>query len=373
MLDALRALALFGVLTVNMMTIAGLSLVTPEQRALAGGVADQLVWAATVVGLQGKALSAFSFLFGLSFSIVIANAVARGEPHTGVFLRRMVLLGLFGLVNAAFFFWGDILTTYAVLGLALPVAARLPRSVLLGLAGVLLIGGPVAMGAAGVAPPPPRRVDQLESLAAFASPDYLDTVRHNLVLFFGAVGEPDELRALRYMLLGGLFLLGLAAGQARLHMRLAEFRHWLVPFGWTLLLLGVALEVALSTRFVWGRVATLLQMDGSMMALGYLALLAVVLQRPGAAALRAALAPLGRMTLTGYLTGGLLGQAVFYGWGLGRIGAAGAAEALAWAAAIFLLLVLFAHLWLAVFRHGPWEWLWRVLSQMRWLPLWRTG
>jgi len=370
-LDATRAVALIGVLGVNFATISGLAFMTPESRALLGGAGDRIAWAVLVVVVEGKALAAFSLLFGLSFSILIGNAMARGEPFMPFYLRRLAVLGLFGLLNATLFFWGDILTTYAVLGLILPVAALFGQRQVLGIAAVLLLGAPLLLGLAGLEPASPPAVDQVESLRAFASPDMAQTIGHNWALFRGAVGASDGMRLLRYSTLAGLFLLGLAVGRSGLLARLPQNRHWLLPFSWTALGVGIALEIAVLSGLVGGRVATLFHVDGVLMALGYLGLIALLLDRASMGWMRRMLAPLGRMALSGYLMGGLLGQAVFYGWGLGRIGQAGALEVLGYSVLIYLALGVFARIWLRHFLFGPWEWLWRCLGKLEWQPLLR--
>lgn len=370
-LDATRAAALIGVLTINMLTIAGLTYLTPEMRAAIHGPADRVVAYLVAVFVEGKALAAFSLMFGVSFTLLMRRMQARGEPWLAIYLRRIAILGGLGLVNAAFFFWGDILTTYAVLGLFLPVAARLPIRVILGLAAALLVVPPVAFALLGEVPPPPLAEDQLPSLRAFAHPDPAVTIAHNWALFTGAVGDGQGLRLIRYGELAALFLVGLAAGLAKLPSRLAEVRPWLVPLGWGLVGVGLAMEAIRWTGVIVVPGGLLLENGEALVGMGYVALLAMWLDGPHGARPRAWLAPLGAMALTGYLMGGLLGQVVFYGWGLNQIGRHGTLTVILIAAAIFALLMVFARLWLRFFRQGPWEWLWRSLTRLRRQPLLR--
>ena len=71
------------------------------------------------------------------------------------------------------------------------------------------------------------------------------------------------------------------------------------------------------------------------------------------------LAPVGRMALTVYLLQSLISTWVFYGYGLGWFGEVSRAWQVVYVLAVFAVLVLFCHLWLARFRYGPMEWLWR--------------
>ncbi|MGY6412335.1 MAG: DUF418 domain-containing protein [Alkalilacustris sp.] len=370
-LDATRALALFGVLVVNMLTLSGLTYLTPEMRGVIHGPADRAVAYVLAVLVEGKALAAFSLMFGVSFTLLIGRMKARGEPWVWAYLRRLALLAGFGLLNAAFFFWGDILTTYAVLGLFLPLAALLPLKAVLGLAGLLMFGPPVVLALAGALPPAPLAEDQLPSLRAFQDGRIAVTVAHNWALFTGAVGDGGDrgLRAIRYSQLAALFLIGLAAGRAGVPGRLAENRVWLRRVALGLLAVGLAMEAARRSGLILTPQGVLLKTGDALVGMAYVALVALWLDGPRGAWARRALAPLGAMALTGYLMGGLLGQVVFYGWGLGQIARHGTLTVIAISGGIFSVLLAFAHLWMRAFRQGPWEWLWRVLTRLRWEPL----
>jgi len=78
------------------------------------------------------------------------------------------------------------------------------------------------------------------------------------------------------------------------------------------------------------------------------------------------LAAAGRMPLTNYLLQSVLCTAIFYGWGLGYWGQAGAALQLGLAFAIFFVLQIPLSLWwFRHFAYGPMEYLWRLASYGR--------
>jgi uncharacterized membrane protein YeiB len=76
------------------------------------------------------------------------------------------------------------------------------------------------------------------------------------------------------------------------------------------------------------------------------------------------LAPFGRMALTNYLTQSLVMSSVFLGYGLGYWGL-GRAWQLVFALALCGVQIAFSHWWLARFRYGPAEWLWRAVTYMK--------
>ena len=364
MIDALRAIALAGVIIMNLMTFSGLAYLTPEMRAELLGAADQVAWALLRILVDEKALSVFSFMFGFSFSMILRKALTV-QDATARFVRRLLVLFLIGLFNALFLFWADILMSYALLGLILPLAARLPTRWITALALALMVSGPVvmAMGAQGGATPVP--MGHVESLDAYASPNVTDTVQQNWNMIANASQGADGTLILRFFQLAGLFLLGLAAGKSGLFTTLAAERAKLQRLGLGFVLTGLAM--ALIARYlapsdgVW----VMLSLNSPVMAIGYILLIGSALAHPSAARLCRFLAPLGRMTLTGYLMTAICGQMLFYGWGLGLIGQVGTLGVLAMAAALYLALILFARIWLHCFAIGPWEWFWRYLTNIR--------
>ena len=64
------------------------------------------------------------------------------------------------------------------------------------------------------------------------------------------------------------------------------------------------------------------------------------------------------MALTNYIAQSVIGTWVFYGYGLGQWGMP-RAQQLLYVLLVFALQALLSHWWLARFRYGPMEWLWR--------------
>lgn len=138
--------------------------------------------------------------------------------------------------------------------------------------------------------------------------------------------------------------------------------------------LGTAATVAsslLATRHVPGdntqlwQLAMGLQMLGALpMSLGYMAVLVLLLQSPARTRWLGWLAPAGRMALTNYLSQTVICSLVFYGYGFGQWGMPRAWQVV-FVAAVFALQVLLSHWWLARFRYGPLEWLWRSATYLQ--------
>jgi len=81
------------------------------------------------------------------------------------------------------------------------------------------------------------------------------------------------------------------------------------------------------------------------------------------------LSPVGRMTLTSYLTQTAVGLTLFFGFGFGLFQRTSPGWNFGIAAVLFVLQVLAARWWFTQYRYGPVEWLWRCATNMQWLPI----
>ncbi len=195
----------------------------------------------------------------------------------------------------------------------------------------------------------------------------------------GRYGDAVDLRARRFpeklagdfgaaLLPMSLFLLGIGFMRAGVMERTAEhlplFRRlalWGLPLGIGLGLLGslIAMSHTPGDRGDgWGMAMGLSFLGNLPACLGYVGLVVVMLHSKTALARIDVLAPLGRMALTNYLLQSALCAFVFYGHGLGLWGLPRAQQPL-FVIVVFGLQVALSHWWLARFRYGPMEWLWR--------------
>jgi uncharacterized protein len=117
--DALRAVALLFILVVNIAFFASgypFQLV-PDPAYDSWG--DQTVLWLVELLFTMKAYLLFSFLFGYSFTLQLDSAARRGVDIAPRFRRRLAGLFVLGILHAVLLFQGDILATYALLGLVL--------------------------------------------------------------------------------------------------------------------------------------------------------------------------------------------------------------------------------------------------------------
>jgi uncharacterized protein len=84
---------------------------------------------------------------------------------------------------------------------------------------------------------------------------------------------------------------------------------------------------------------------------------------------RKALAATGQMALTNYLGQTIICTFIFYGHGLGWFGQLERFELLYVVISIWAFQIVFSMLWLSKFRFGPFEWLWRSATYLKWQPI----
>jgi uncharacterized protein len=91
------------------------------------------------------------------------------------------------------------------------------------------------------------------------------------------------------------------------------------------------------------------------------------------ARLKHALRCVGQMAFTNYLMHSIICTTLFYGHGLGYFGHFSRVEQLLTVAGVWLAQLIYSPLWLARFRYGPFEWLWRSLTYWRREPMLRRA
>lgn len=309
--DALRGLALIGILVTNIPQMTGM-----RASETIGGPMLPIPAVLELVAHQ-RFFPIFTFLFGLSVALFLDGSAAQAPRPRLLLARRLVVLACFGLLHQLAQ-PGEALLPYAVVGLVVLLPASwLPRPALL-LGGLGLVIAPLALGASGTA------------------------------------------------LLPGLFLLGMATARydvpATLHRRGSQ----LALFG-----LGCAAVAAVTVPVQLGNLVNSGFDRASAiagLAIGGLWMVALLgaLRTRARPALLAVLSPLGRTALSNYVaaTAAILLLAPL----IGLPGSTAWAPMLALAAGIVLVQVPVSRWWLGRFRYGPLEWVWRTLTWWRPVP-----
>lgn len=389
-LDVIRGFALFGVMLINLYGHSDFAIPAEVLNGLATAPIDRPLGWVFDVFMSGKAQALFSMLFGFGFAMFLSRAEARGANGMQLYLRRLLILLVIGFAHALAVFWGDILHIYALAAFVLILFRRAPDRLLLvtGLALSLLAGLVMTLhlawveAATGATPALSLALDAglARRWIAFMAGDYPAYVAE----LVRSMGAEWFLSVFAWSYIGtvlGRFLLGSWLFRKDWLLRPAEyaagFRRWaprLIGAGLVLSVADVAIGASGVEPGVMGQVGQeILHRAGQLvLALGYGAGLVVAMQGAFGRRLLSGLGDVGRMALTNYLTQSLVYLFVFYGFGLGLMRYGGALVCLAIAVGTFGLQILFSRWWLARYRFGPLEWLWRWATYGRRQPLRRV-
>ncbi len=376
-----------------------------------------------------KFISTFSVLFGAGLIMQWLRASSRGASFAPLHYRRMALLALFGLMHGFLLWYGDILFIYACVGSVFFLFRTLkPRTMFVIAAALLAIsmvfttgftalnvltesakreareaasmtddgataeiieegssaGADAASGAdAADAADVPRGFDAMmkaqfdffndswvrgEELAyrdgPWADAMLFRGVSFAFALLFTVFGFGWHILAM-FLIGGALMKLDFfSSSQGAMQKRAAMIG----------LILGGVLEIAYGALMSitpgvidWPDIAAapLQALGAPLLCLGYVGALAWV---AGSGAGRVLLAPLravGRMALSAYLLTTVIVTFLMYHWGLGWFGSVGRFDQLMIAVVVYAGLVVFCTAWMACFRYGPFERLWRAVTYAR--------
>lgn len=372
--DALRGIALLGILQVNILAFSSVYYGTGLPSPVASSASTLLVKLFISIIFELKFYLIFSFLFGYSFTLQVRSAEKAGASFPTRFLRRQAGLLVIGLAHAALLFHGDILVTYAVLGLGLLWARGLSDRRQVQIAAGLIFACSAlwallamlqweSMGAQSATFPPAQGI---AALSAYRGD------------FTGIVGQHIRDWAATVPLLVlvqapcafAMFLFGNIAGRRQLLARPESFRHYLRPvlgYGIALgmpgaFLYAVATQLAAGTPWETAGLAVSI-LTAPLLAAAYIALILGAFQRIRGGKLYDWLVNAGRTALSNYLLQSVLCGAIFYGFGLGLIDRLDMLPVVCIAWGIFFAQLAVSTLWLRAFRQGPVEWLLRFVTR----------
>jgi len=396
-LDLIRGVAVLGILAVNIASFAAPAAATYSPNLPdPGSVADNWAFAFNLVFFEGKMRALFSILFGASLLLFIERREEQGRDGLGLQVRRLMWLALIGWLHFVLFWDGDVLFVYACIGLGVLFMRRTPPGQLVVLAlplflfwqawGIAMWAPSVALEqqvAAGSASSQQRsdyaamaaekrredRADVSTTLSSYSHEvrsRQADHPAYPLAVLSTIWGETITYVMIGMALLGSGFfaggwsrrslaLLGFGGTAAGLAVTLA-FTAWAQPRGYPEMAMHLGIGFALSLPHL-------------LAALGYAALLVLAAPRLLASWLGQWIEAAGRMAFSNYLGTTFVMCAIFYGWGLGLFGQYGAAALWQFVLLGWALMLGWSKPWLAHFRQGPLEWLWRSLTEWRMLPI----
>lgn len=373
--DALRGFAVMGIVLLH--NIEHFNFYSFPETTGTLNALDNTIWDFLFFSFSGKAYAIFALLFGFTFYLQSRSCSRRGEDFKNRYMWRLVLLLLFGFINASFF-PGEILVLYAILGFVLvPVRHISDRALLVTL--VILMLQPlewikVIYAAIDPTANPEQMIFSLGDVyPQLGGDDFVEIVKANFVT--------GQLASLNWAWCYGrvfqtcaLFMLGLLLGRKGmfsssdegaltrsrrfwsrtvcLSLPIAVIMYYLKQFIFSQIDNPFMLASVETTLNSWYNLAFMLAMTGTFLLLYW----------SFNGKLLSILAPYGQMSLTDYITQSIIGSFVYYGYGLAMHTVCSHTYSLLIGIAMLVAQVAFAHWWFRHFRRGPLETIWHRLT-----------
>lgn len=363
-LDALRGISLFGILLVNIFIFHAPYLYYSEFYGAFDGM-QGLVVSAVVNLAGGKFLFIFAFLFGYGVALQQKTTdTAFRARHT----KRMAVLCCFGIVHLMLFWFGDILVSYAILGMLLLLFVQMSARTILWFGILFIFFRPVyyliaiAFQLPLIEMAKPEELDTF--ILTFQEGSFGDIFRLRMKEFYAFIPENIVWYMSKTL---GLFLIGFYAARKNLTAQIKENAKGYLGLCLcfiSLSLLWIYFKIDFFSKF---DLETLPMMRPVLIAinalfetlqgLAYIIGFILLFQRKGTVA--KLFAPTGRLALTNYIMQSLICVSVFYSYGLGLYATLRPSDLIWLTIAIYCINIGFSTVYLRYYDRGPLEYLWR--------------
>ncbi|MET8526795.1 DUF418 domain-containing protein [Micromonospora sp. NPDC005172] len=366
--DALRGFALLGIFVVNITFMASGYPGNLTTDPAFSSVLDDAARLLSAVFVDMKFYILFSFLFGYSFTLQMKAAERAGAAFGPRMLRRIAGLLILGALHTVLLYSGDILMTYAVVGVVLLAMRRVRDRTVLRVASLLygivllsLLASGFFVNSAAFLPTRAEAMANAEKATAAMLGGWGDVIGHHLsglpllVLQSATFQGPTAL---------AMFLLGMVAGRRRLLAGVSGHEPALRRIQWVGFPVGIAGGVLYALGGGNGEplAVSVSAATAPLLTAAYVATLLRMMHSPRWGFVRSALAPAGRIALTNYLGQSLLGLLIFTGIGLGLAGSVSPVGTTGLAVLSYAVQLAVSAWWLRQHRYGPAEWVLRRLT-----------
>lgn len=413
-LDVLRGVAILGILVMNIYAFA-MPFPSYSNPLLMGGT-DALnmgTWFFTHILFDQKFLSIFAMLFGAGIILMTGRAEAKGAKYGRIFYRRQLWLVLLGALHAYLIWFGDILFLYAVIGmLAYLFRNKTPRTLIIIACCLLPVMLLLSFGmgfsmqkfqgmaaevqvsvAAGdeLSAEQQDILDQWNEQRPMMAPD-AETMQEDVDTHLGSYADIIEKRVPLVMMMQifMVFLFGIWRVLALMLLGMALMKSGVLSaerstgFYRKMVLICYAVGLPMtaysafdlyahdfSALYVFQTGGISNYFGSILVGLGHIGLVMLMIKARATQKLLQRFAAVGRMALTNYLMHSVVLTTVFYGYGFGLYGSIPRFGQMGFVVAVIVLQLLLSPWWLARYRFGPVEWLWRSLTYWKRQPMLR--
>lgn len=382
-IDILRGVAVLGMvfMTIQSFAMPMAAYLNPTvYESLSGN--DLYVWIFSHVFVDKKFEAIFVMLFGASMVMISQKARREHLRSSDLQNRRFVYLGIIGILHAYLLWYGDVLLALAITGLLMFVFRRKKSStqiragiifLIIGSAISLIIGYTVPVWEPGEYETnrteiwQPTSTDVAEEIDFYTGP-YERQILYRAPQAFNR--QTSQFVFQSFWKYAGMMLIGMALYRRKAFKAKQSSRFYLkmIGYGIGLGLPLVAVGTMLHFNYEWDfRMSyfffSQLNYWGSiLMAIGYIGVIMLFCKPSTRSFLARRLSDVGRMALSNYLLISLVCSFIFYGQGLALFGDVDRSLQAVFVLGICVLVIALSAVWLAYFKFGPFEWLWRTLT-----------
>ncbi len=367
-IDALRGFSLLGILLMNILTFAyPYQIINPFEFFQHQ---DGAWFKISSLFIIASFYPIFAFLFGYGLSIMYQNSLDKGLNYYPMITRRLLFLLLLGIIHGVFIFYGDILSTYALLGLIAIIFVRLkPQFTLVALSigigiFVLLYLLPMILL---------KDVTQIESFVGLqelerinnilSSADYVSIIGFNLKYF--GMNIANAILVGPFSILP-IMLFGIYAHQINWFNKIKQHKNLYMVIGVVVLILGLAIKMI--QIVLEGSVTSQLMsqmIGGPIVALSYIMFFVILCEDQTARKILTPLQSIGKLSLTTYIMQSVICIFIFYGVGFNFYGKLPVLNIYIIGIVIYFVQLIVSYLYLMKFKQGPLEKLWRKVTYLK--------
>ncbi|WP_025029011.1 DUF418 domain-containing protein [Caldalkalibacillus mannanilyticus] len=371
-LDIARGAAILGTLGTNIWIFAHLG--NYESLFFEGTEwtysLDAIVSMIFLFFMNGKFLGLLTILFGMGLELKRQSYIRRNQENIWpwIYIWGMLLLFADGFLHFLFVFEYDVLMSYAISGIIVALLLRCQTKIIkrvaisLGLIHLILvilfsILIEVIFRADDLRQEFLRSLQEISLI--YLQGTYLDQIIFRFEDFWVHRAEAIAIIPMNIL----LFLFGVYLVRSRVLEKSEEGRQrrkkmmlWGLGVGIPLNALSLLPfpSLAIFVRYIFA----------PLMAIGYFMFFNWLLERNAAGFFFQRLSEVGRTALSCYMLQNVVASILFYGWGFALGGTLHSIEIIGVWLLICFLMLLFAHFWLKKFTTGPFELIWRSLTNL---------
>jgi uncharacterized protein len=411
-LDVMRGIALFGILLMNIVGFGMIFKAYGDPSVMGGADGWNLrVWVINNMFFEGTMRAMFSMLFGVGMVVMTTRMEERGGgiEVADIYYRRTLWLLLFGVIHAYLILWaGEVLFPYGLFGMFLfPFRKVAPVKLIAFSVVLILIGFGLTLYSYNKQM---GNLGKFEKAATYKAGETIpDDIKEGKEAWQETLktGKPDEKakqKAVTAMHQGyfglvmhlapinrmvqtvfnydynpwdvlPMMLLGIALYRLKIITAELSYRTYLI-----MVITGYAIGLSINyyevTTIIDGQFSIPAFLKSGItypfgriaMAIGHIGLIMIFCKANFLVFLKRALAAVGRMALTNYITHSVVCSIIFTGIGFSLYGQLQRYQLYYVVFSIWLFQLIVSPIWLTYFHFGPLEWMWRSLTYQKLQP-----